>query len=56
MTSFNMLMNNLEALSLTKMSEILPSVLEKSVKTGTGLQESLLELTQAEIEENVFSV
>ena len=45
-----MLMNNLEALSLTKMSEILPSVIEKSVKSGTALQDSLLELTQAEIE------
>lgn len=45
MTSFNALQNNLEALSLTKMKEILPGVIEKSIKTGATLQDSLTELT-----------
>ena len=49
MTNFNALQNNLEALSLTKMKEILPSVIERSVKTGATLQDSLTELTEAEI-------
>lgn len=50
MTSFNMLQNNLEELSLLKMSEILPNVIDKSVKEGTSLTDSLAELTNAEIE------
>ena len=49
MTNFNALQNNLEILSLMKMKEILPQVIEKSVKTGTSLQDSLTELTDAEI-------
>lgn len=49
MTNFNVLQNNLEALSLTKMKEILPGVIDKSVKTGVTLQDSLTELTEAEI-------
>ena len=49
MTNFNALQNNLEALSLTKMKEILPGVIERSVKTGATLQDSLTELTEAEI-------
>ena len=49
MTNFNALQNNLEALSLTKMKEILPGVIEKSIKTGATLQDSLTELTEAEI-------
>ena len=49
MTNFNALQNNLEALSLTKMKEILPGVIDKSVKTGATLQDSLTELTEAEI-------
>lgn len=49
MTSFNALQNNLEALSLTKMKEILPGVIEKSIKSGATLQNSLTELTNAEI-------
>jgi len=50
MTSFNMLQNNLEELSLLKMSEILPNVIDKSVKECTSLTDSLVELTNAEIE------
>lgn len=49
MTSFNALQNNLQELSLFKMNEILPSVIDKSVKKGTSLQDSLIELTSAEI-------
>ena len=49
MTSFNALQNNLEELSLFKMKEILPNVIEKSVKSNTALQDSLIELTGAEI-------
>ena len=49
MTNFNALQNNLEALSLTKMKDILPGVIDKSVKTGATLQDSLTELTEAEI-------
>ena len=49
MTSFNALQNNLEALSLTKMKEILPDVIDRSVKTGATLQDSLTELTDAKI-------
>lgn len=45
-----MLQNNLEELSLLKMSEILPNVIDKSVKEGTSLTDSLAELTNAEIE------
>ena len=33
MTSFNVLRNNMEELSLTKMLEILPNVMDKSTKT-----------------------
>lgn len=50
MTSFNQLANNLEELSLLKMKEILPNIIDKSVKLGSSLQESLLELTNAEIQ------
>ena len=49
MTSFNVLQNNLEELSLFKMNEILPNVIEKSVKESSSLLDSLLELTSAEI-------
>ena len=49
MTSFNVLQNNLEELSLFKMNEILPNVIEKSIKSNTALQDSLIELTGAEI-------
>ena len=49
MTSFNVLQNNLEELSLFKMKEILPNVSEKSIKSNTALQDSLIELTDAEI-------
>ena len=45
MTSFNVLQNNLEELSLFKMKEILPNVIDKSVKGNNTLQDSLLELT-----------
>ena len=50
MTSFNVLRNNMEELSLTKMLEILPNVMDKSIKNQTSLLDSLLELTHAEIE------
>lgn len=50
MTSFNQLTNNLEELALLKMKEILPNIIDKSVKLGSSLQESLLELTAAEIQ------
>ena len=49
MTNFNVLQNNLEELSLFKMKEILPNVIEKSIKSNTTLQDSLIELTDAEI-------
>ena len=45
MTSFNVLRNNMEELSLTKMLEILPNVMDKSIKNQTSLLDSLLELT-----------
>lgn len=50
MTNFNVLRNNMEELSLTKMLEILPNVMDKSTKNQTSLLDSLLELTNAEIE------
>ena len=50
MTNFNQLSNNLEELALLKMKEILPNIIDKSVKLGSSLQESLLELTAAEIQ------
>lgn len=37
MTNFNVLQNNLEELSLFKMNEILPNVIEKSIKSNTAL-------------------
>lgn len=49
MTSFNALRNNMEELSLTKMLEILPNVMDKSTKNQTPLLDSLLELTNAVI-------
>ena len=49
MTNFNVLQNNLEELSLFKMNEILPNVIKKSIKSYTTLQDSLIELTDAEI-------
>ena len=45
MTSFNVLQNNLNELSLLKMAEILPNVIDKSVIGNISLQDSLLELT-----------
>lgn len=50
MTNYNELTNNLEALKLEKMKEILANVISNSVKNNVGLQDSLLELTKAEIE------
>lgn len=50
MTNFNVLQNNLEKLSLFKMNEILPNAIEKSVKSNTALQISLIELTGAEMD------
>mgnify|MGYP005964264413 CR=1 FL=1 len=50
MTNYNELTNNLEILKLEKMKEILPNAITKSVKNNVGLQDSLLELTKAEIE------
>ena len=50
MTSFNVLKNNMEELALTKMLEILPNVIDKSTKNKISLVDSLLELTNAEIE------
>ena len=49
MTNFNVLQNNLEELSLFKMKEILPNVIDKSVKENYTLLDSLIELTSAEI-------
>ena len=49
MTSFNVLQNNLNELSLLKMAEILPNVIDQSVKENISLQDSLLDLTSAEI-------
>ena len=49
MTSYNELNNNLETLNLLRMKELLPNTIEKSIKTNISLQESLLELTRAEI-------
>ena len=46
----NVLKNNMEELALTKMLEILPNVIDKSTKNKTSLVDSLLELTNAEIE------
>ena len=40
----------MEELSLTKMLEILPNVIDKSTKNQASLLDSLLELTNAEIE------
>ena len=50
MTNFNMLRNNLEELTLTKMIEVLPNVMDNSAKNKIPLTDSLLELTNAEIE------
>lgn len=50
MTNYNELTNNLEILKLEKMKEILPNAITNSVKNNVGLQDSLLELTKAEIE------
>ena len=50
MTNFNILRNNLEELSLSKMLEILPNVMDNSAKNDIPLTDSLLELTTAEIE------
>ena len=49
MTNYNELNNNLETLNLLRMKELLPNTIEKSIKTNISLQESLLELTRAEI-------
>ena len=35
MTSFNILRNNLEELSLSKMLEVLPNVMDNSAKNGS---------------------
>ena len=50
MTNFNVLKSNLEELSLTKMLEVLPNVMNNSAKNKVPLADSLLELTNAEIE------
>lgn len=50
MTNYNELTNNSEILKLEKMKEILPNAITNSVKNNVGLQDSLLELTKAEIE------
>ena len=50
MTNFNVLKSNLEELSLTKMLEVLPNVMDNSAKNKVPLADSLLELTNAEIE------
>lgn len=50
MTNYNELTNNLEILKLEKMKEILPNAITNSVKNNVSLQDSLLELTKAEIE------
>ena len=50
MTNFNILRNNLEELSLSKMLEVLPNVMDNSAKNNIPLTDSLLELTNAEIE------
>lgn len=50
MTNYNELQNNLETLKLEKMKEILPNTISKSVKNNISLQDSLYELTKAEIE------
>lgn len=50
MTNYNELTNNLEALKLEKMKEILSNIISNSVKNNVGLQDSLLELTKAEID------
>lgn len=49
MTNYNELNNNLETLNLLRMKELLPNTIEKSIKSNISLQESLLELTRAEI-------
>ena len=43
MTNFNILRNNLEELSLTKMLEVLPNVMDNSAKNKVPLADSLLE-------------
>ena len=50
MTNYNELTNNLEILKLEKMKEIVPNAITNWVKNNVGLQDSLLELTKAEIE------
>ena len=50
MTNFNILRNNLEELSLSKMLEVLPNVMDNAAKNNIPLTDSLLELTNAEIE------
>lgn len=50
MTNYNELTNNLEILKLEKTKEILQNAITNSVKNNVGLQDSLLELTKAEIE------
>ena len=42
MTSFNVIQNNLNELSLLKMAEILPNVIDISIKENNSLQDSLL--------------
>lgn len=50
MMNYNQLQNNLDILKLEKIKEILPNCISKSVKNNISLQDSLLELTNAEIE------
>ena len=56
MTSYNELNNNLETLNLLRMKELLPNTIEKSIKTNISLQESLLELTRAEIAQGITNL
>lgn len=49
MTNYSKLSNNLETLKLEKMNEILPNMIDKSIKNDVPLQDALIELTDAEI-------
>lgn len=49
MTNYNELNKNLETLQLTKMLEMLPSIIDDSVKNNVPLVDSLYKLTELEI-------
>jgi len=49
MINYNLVAKNLETLELNKMAELLPNIINKSVKNNTSLVESLYELTESEI-------